>query len=414
MRHNVAVNLAEGSAFGAALGFGSFGTILPLFVSQFTHSALLLGLVPAIHAVGWQLPQLFTANMTARLRRYKPAVLTYTVHERIPFVLLAIVALLSPRLNSDVILTLTFALLIWQGLGGGLTANPWQSMLAKIIPTEVRGTFLGTQASLANLAFSLTAIAAGYLLDFIDSPMDFALCFLLTGAFMAVSYLGLALTREPEDIEKVLPEKSSAPWEGAGQILRTNPNFARFVGVRILQQFGAMSFAFYIIYGLQRFGIDPVTAGFLTATLAVTQTIANAGMGWFGDRLGHRSMLIAGGLAAAVSSLIALAAPSSAWLYPAFVLAGIANVSIWTIAMAMTVEFGSDAERPIYIGLSNTLVAPATILAPVVGGLIAESRGFSATFALAAMISLLAVAILFAAVRDPVGRGIEEGYEPVP
>lgn len=413
LRHNVAANLADGATFGGAVGFASFGTILPLFVSQFTQSATLIGLVPAIHAVGWQLPQLFTANATARLRRYKPAVLFYTVHERLPFLCLAFIALTSPRLNANLVLALTFAMLVWQGLGGGLTANAWQSMIAKIIPTDNRGTFLGAQAALANLAFSLTAVAAGYVLDIVSSPRGFALCFLLASVFMALSYLSLAFTREPADTEKVIPEKSAAPWAGAGRVLRANPNFSWFLGVRVLQQFGTMSFAFYIVYGLSRFKLDPVTAGFLTATLAITQTIGNASMGWLGDRLGHRSMLIVGALAGTGSSLLVLTAPSPAWLYPAFALAGITNVSIWTIGMAMTVDFGSEEERPIYIGLANTLVAPATILAPVVGGLLAEARGYSATFALSAAICLMAVGILLAAVRDPAHQNLRGNYEPV-
>jgi MFS family permease len=414
LRHNIAANLVDGAAFGGAIGFGSFGTILPLFVSQFTHSAVLIGLVPAIHAVGWQLPQLFTANMVARLRRFKPAVMTYTVHERVPFLGLTLIALLSPRLSVDLVLVLTFTMLIWQGLGGGLTANPWQSMLAKIIPTESRGTFLGMQAAAANLCLSLTAVAAGYLLDVLHSPQDFALCFLLTFGLMAISYLGIGLTREPEDREKLIPGKTVAPWAGAGRVLTANLNFSWFLAARFLHQFGTMSFAFYIVYGLTHFDMDPITAGFFTATLAVTQTVANASMGWLGDRLGHRVMLIAGALAAAASAALALVAPSLGWLYPVFVLAGIANVSFWTIGMAMTVEFGSEAERPLYIGLSNTLVAPATILAPIVGGLIAEALGFPTTFALAAVISLAVAAILVLAVRDPVSRGPQETYEPIP
>lgn len=414
LRHNVAANLIDGAAFGGAIGFGSFGTILPLFVSQFTHSAVLIGLVPAIHAVGWQLPQLFTANMVARLRRYKPAVMFYTVHERVPFLGLSLIALLSPHLSVDSVLLLTFTMLIWQGLGGGLTANAWQSMIAKIIPAESRGTFFGVQAAAANLCLGLTAIAAGYLLGILHSPQDFAVCFLLTFGLMAVSYLSLGLTREPEDSEKIIPEKAAAPWAGAGRVLRANPNFSWFLSARFLQQFGTMSFAFYIVYGLAHFGMDPLTAGFLTATLAVTQTIANASMGWLGDRLGHRVMLIAGALAAAGSALLALAAPSLGWLYPVFILAGVANVSIWTTGMVMTVAFGSESERPIYIGLSNTLVAPATIIAPIVGGLIAEALGFPTTFALSAGISLAVAGILFTAVRDPISRGLQETYEPVP
>src|SRR5690606_6573920 len=85
LRFNVTVNLLDGGIFGIALGFASFGTILPLFVASMTDSATLIGLVPAIHASGWLLPQLFTAGYTSRLRRYKPTVLKATIHERLPF-----------------------------------------------------------------------------------------------------------------------------------------------------------------------------------------------------------------------------------------------------------------------------------------------------------------------------------------
>ncbi len=75
LRYNVKVGLADGGFFGMALGFASFGTILPLFVASMTDPATLIGLVPAIHAAGWMLPQLFTAKHTSRLRRYKRTVL---------------------------------------------------------------------------------------------------------------------------------------------------------------------------------------------------------------------------------------------------------------------------------------------------------------------------------------------------
>jgi hypothetical protein len=96
LRYNVTVGLMDGGTFGLALGFASFGTILPLFVASMTDSATLIGLVPAIHAAGWLLPQFFTASHVARLRRYKKTVLLNTIHERLPFLGFAIVALLLP------------------------------------------------------------------------------------------------------------------------------------------------------------------------------------------------------------------------------------------------------------------------------------------------------------------------------
>src|SRR5574338_1324792 len=130
LRYNVSVNLLDGGFFGLAIGFASFSTILPLFVASMTDSATLIGLVPAIHGAGWLLPQLFTATHTSRLRRYKRTVLTMTIHERLPFLGFALVALLLPTIGLQVGLILTFMLLIWQGLGGGFTANSWTSMIS--------------------------------------------------------------------------------------------------------------------------------------------------------------------------------------------------------------------------------------------------------------------------------------------
>ncbi len=69
--------------------------------------------------------------------------------------------------------------------------------------------------------------------------------------------------------------------------------------------------------------------------------------------------------------------------------------------MAMTLEFGSLAERPSYIGLANTLVAPATLVAPLIGGWLADAAGYNYTFAVAAAGGLLTWLILRFAVRDP-------------
>jgi hypothetical protein len=123
LRHNFLVNMGDGGFFGFALGFASFVTIIPLFVSQMTNSAALIGLIPGIHAMGWQLPQLLTAGRVSRQRRYKPMVLLMTINERIPFLGFALVAWLLPTIGARVALWATFLLLIWQGLGAGFTAT---------------------------------------------------------------------------------------------------------------------------------------------------------------------------------------------------------------------------------------------------------------------------------------------------
>jgi len=401
LRHNLLVNLGDGGFFGAALGFASFVTVIPLFVSQFTNSAILIGLIPAIHAVGWQLPQLFTANRVSRLTKFKPAVILLTSQERLPFLFLALVAWKSPSIGIKWSLALIFILLIWQGFGGGFTANPWQSMIAKIIPGNLLGTFFGAQSASANLLASLTAISAGVILDRQDSPLDFTLCFLLASGAMAISWFFLSLTREDER-QFELPAITGMEFrDKITGILKQNKNFRWFLITRMLTQFAAMGFAFYTVYAVRQLGMDETTIGIMTGLLMATQILANPAMGWFGDRRGYRLILEIGTLCAVASAILAWWAPHANWFYLVFILAGFANAALWTIPMAMTIEFCQESERPAYIGMANTLIAPFTILAPLFGGWLADSAGFPAAFLASAFFGLATVIVLHIAVNDP-------------
>ena len=401
LRYNVGISLTDAAFFGIGWGFSSFGTILPLFVSGMTESAILIGLIPAIRAVGWQLPQLFNANQVARLRQYKPLVLLMTIHERAPYLGLALTAWMLPTLGPKITLPIVFILLIWTGLGSGFTANPWQNMIAKIIPAENRATFLGAQAAFANIMIASTAILAGYMLGWFESPFNFVILFLISSLAYGISMAALGLTREPVDEEKELPAITHSPFAGMGEILKKDRNFVWYLIFRIVYQFATMGFAFYIVYGLRRFEMDGITAGLLTAALTVTQTVANVVMGWLADRWGHRKILIVGMLMVSLSSLLAWVAPELSWLYPVFIFSGLANVAYWTIGMAMTVEFGEEAQRPVYIGMSNTLIAPATILAPLLGGFIVDAAGFQTTFIISIIGGLVATAMLVFLIKDP-------------
>jgi MFS family permease len=401
LKHNLIANLLDGGFFGFALGFASFVTIIPLFVSTMTNSAILIGLIPAIHAVGWQLPQLFLANRVARQSRYKPMVVRLTIQERVPFLGLALVAWFLPVLGIRTGLMITFALLIWQGLGGGFTANPWQAMIGKIIPSDRRGTFFGAQSSAANLLASLGAILAGIILEKLDNRLGFTLCFVFACINMVISWFFLSSTREPANTPIDPAVEPVNYWSRLSDILRGDRNFRWFLVVRMLSQLAVMGFAFYTVYAVHELNMSEFEVGVMTAVLLGTQIAINPLMGWIGDRWSHRNLMEIGLLAAFVSSVLAWWAPSPTWFILVFILAGVANVAVWTIGLTMILEFGTEADRPAYIGMANTLVAPATILAPLLGGWLADRAGYPAAFLLSAFGGILTLAVLQWRVRDP-------------
>lgn len=400
LKHNSFVVIGDGSFFGFGIGISSFNTIIPLFVSTMTNSAILIGLIPAIHNMGWQFPQLFTAPKISRLPKFKPYVLLMTIQERIPFLGLAAVALLSPIIGPTASLLITYLLLIWQGMGAGMTANAWQNMVSRIIPSEMLATYFGLQSAGANLLASVGAVIAGYILTNLSYPQNYTICFVITFTLMAISYGMLSLTREPERIP--LPEDHSKTdfWRKVITIMKKDVSFRWFIISRNTFQFGMMAQAFFIIYAIKNLHMDLEAAGVLTGLLFITQVAANPVLGWVSDKWNSDSVLKAGAIAIGLASLLAWWAPSANWFYLVIVLSGTATTAFWTIGMAKSLEYGTEEEKPTYVGLSNTLIAPSTILAPLLAGWLADLNGYPTTFITAAVFSLLSVLTMQIFVKD--------------
>jgi MFS family permease len=269
-------------------------------------------------------------------------------------------------------------------------------MIGKIIPSDRRGAFFGMQAGFANVLASISAFVAGVFLEKLPSPLDYVLCFMACSAALVVSWFFLRATRE-EDVEPLVLNAASplasAFWGDLGRILKRDGRFRWFLTARIFSQVALMGFAFYTVYAVRTHGVSEMVVGGMTTTMLATQIAGNMSMGWIGDRWSRKGMMEVGLVAAGLSALLAWWAPSAGWFYLVYALAAIGNVSVWTIGLAMSLDFGEESERPAYVGLANTLVAPANILAPFIGGWLADLYGYPVAFAISAAGSLAAALI---------------------
>jgi MFS family permease len=401
LKHNYLVNLLDGAFFGWGVGFSSFTTIIPLFVATMTSSATLIGVIPAIHNMGWQLPQLLLAKRISKMERVRPFVIRATIHERLPILGLGITALLIPVIGKQFALILTFLFLIWQGLGAGFTANAWQIMISKVIPGNILATFFGTQSAGANLLASLGAYLAGILLVAIKSPLNFASCFFITSGLFIVSWFFIYKTRERPSVirsEAITPQPL---WHDIKSIIHKDKSFTNFLISRFFSQFGMMATAFYAVYAVTQLNVSSLEVGVMTSVLLITQVVSNPLLGKLSDKWSRKWVLVLGSLGAAASAILAVVIKEAGWFYLVFILTGIAATAFWTIGITISLEFGDEAERPTYVGMANTLISPATILAPLLGGLIADTLGYPVTFVTSAVLAVISGIILVALVEDP-------------
>lgn len=275
LKRNYIANIFDGGFFGFGIGFASWTTVIPLFVDTMSDSAILIGLITAVHVMGFQVPQLLMARSVSRLTRYKPMVMWLTIHERVPFLGLALVALFYHQLGPLAAVILTFIMLIWQGLGAGFTANAWQNMISKVIPPDYLATFFGLQGSASNLLASVGAIAAGTIIEQQPFPVNFVLCFVIAFGMLSLSYFALGMTRESAHVVTITAETQPAIWHSMMDIFKKDTNFNWFLVARTLVQFGTMAFSFYTVYAASRLMAGAYTVGVLTSVMMIAQVIFN-------------------------------------------------------------------------------------------------------------------------------------------
>ena len=105
----------------------------------------------------------------------------------------------------------------------------------------------------------------------------------------------------------------------------------------------------------------------------------------------------------ALTALVGWLTSSPAWLWATFCLLGVAMSAESVSRMNIILEFCAPEDRPTYIGLTNTLLAPGRTLAPILGGALATwlAAGYRGMFVVAGFISLLGGVLLAFWVKEP-------------
>lgn len=401
LKFNYALNLSEASFWGLGAGLASSTAVIPLFLARYTDSAILFGLIPAIQTIGFQLPQLFMAKQVASNQLVRPIVMRNTIHERIPYLGMAFVALFADHLPPSLVVSLLFLMIIWQGIGGGITGNAWQIMVTKLIPSDIRSMFFSIQGAGVNFLTSAGAYMSGVLLERNSTNFGYFLCFLFGFVAMATSYILLGQVREESSPEIIDAEESEPILESAMRILKSDKDFRSFVLVRFLIPFSTMASAFFTIYVIKYFNASEITVGSMTSLLFISTVISGLLLGWISDHLGRKFAMLLALAIMALTAFLAFFGNTLAVFYAVFIFTGVINGSFWSVFLSFSLEFGNTKNRPTYVGLINTLIAPSTLIAQLLGGLLADTLSYKATFLTTGIFGILTFLITLVFVNIP-------------
>ncbi len=395
--------------FTLGVNISSAYVVLPLFVHHLSSSNVAAALVPAVRALGIWGTQLILASYVESLRRTKPILLVVTTPERLPFLILAGAALLLAEEHPFWLLVLFFFLILIQTLGSGLSMTPWLDLVARSIPDNWRGRFFGLSTGLGGLLGIGGAALATLILSSPDIgyPANFALCFTLTFGMMVISFLWLALTREPRRIPQ--PPAEKAARKAAGEtgprgwlsIIRRDQGFRMLLIANAIAGAAALATGLFAISAKDLAHLTDAQVSVQNTVLVASSTASYFVLGVVGDRFGHRLVLEIGALAGALASALALLAQEPLLYAGVFLLTGISLSATLLASFTFVIEFGPPEARPTYIALSSLCYAPFTTFAPIVGGWLADHLGYGPPYLLAAALGVAAALFFRFCVPDP-------------
>lgn len=401
-RWNFWVNILDLSFITLGSALVSRETVMPLLVSRLTDSNIAIGAISSVFTLGLLLPQLFVANFSERLVRKKPFVMVLGgLGERLPFLLIGVAVWVFGRSRPGIALAAFFFFLAASAVCNGIATPAWFDMIAKVIRVERRGLFSGLSHSIGAGMAALSAAGVGLILGRMSFPHNFAILFALSFVAAAISWVGLALNREP-DSPSIKPRVTHREYfRRLPSLLRSDRNYRRFLVFESLIHIGAMANGFFMVGAVRRFGVDSTWVGVYTGSLAATQALMYLVWGGIADRFGHKTVLVCGASALVVGNIVGFFAQSPFVYTVSFVGMGLFLAAEMVSRMNITLEFCKPEDRPTFIGITNTVVAPSVAIAPIIGGVIAGLLGYRGLIGLGAGVLFFAVAGMVFAVTDP-------------
>lgn len=402
LRWNFVVNSLDGASFWFGMSFISNTVILPLYVSHFTTNPILIGLIPFLSTGGILLPQLFVANWVERApnKKFFPVNLGLFL-ERLPVLLLAPTTYFLATSHPDLALAAFFGLYAWFSFGAGIIVVGWQDMIAKIIPVDKRGRFLGITNFIGNGTGILGALAVPFVLARSTFPTAYVLAFGAAGGLIFLSWVFLSQAREPAVPSRKPRLSQLAYLRSLPAVLARDRNFRLYLIAQFIFGLSGMAVGFLVVYAVKTWQIPDAQAGGLTIALQVGLTLSTLFFGFLSDRKGHKLSLEICLLLNALSLGMAIFAPGPLWFFPIFFLRGAINAGTMISGISIVYEFTEAENRPTYIGLANTIPGIAASIAPLIGGWLAGAISYRAMFILAAAFGVMSWALLRFFVREP-------------
>jgi MFS family permease len=364
-------------------------TTIPLFIRTLTENKIFVGLAVGIRQAGWYIPQLFVANYVSAKPRKMPTYIFWGFFRGFGILGIALSILVFGGYDKSVLLCMF--LLFWSmyQLSGGMAGVSFMDVVGKTVSRERFGKLWGYRFFVGGLMALGSVAALKFILDEYDFPLNYEIIFFLAFIIVAFAVISFCLAKEDPDASVRPPKKLKELFAECAAILKNDRRFRLLLILNGVFMFWANASPFFSVFAKEHKLMGEDFSGF---TLAKMLGIISAYFVWgkmqdsekFGRHYGIFSVVCVVAFAmpgcVLLSAVPALADASQIILLGVYFAIGSISSGFFIASSSALLFIAPENNRPIYIGLMNTILGPVILFLALASGTIVELLSYEIVF----------------------------------
>jgi len=400
-RHNLVLNCAHEFFWGMGLSFHTLYAIIPLFLKQLGAPQGICLSVAGLWSILVAFPQLFTAIIGRNIKNIKRTVIGVHIFAMPPIFFAGFIfAFFAP--SGPYSWVLYYICFIFYGIGIGIIIPIWTEFLNHTFSINKRGKYLGISFAWNSIGGFFGGFAVRLVLNSnIPFPQNFGWGFLI---FFTCILIGTILFKwyhikldrnnhKNRSINDFLSETKS--------IIKTNFNFRNYLISRMFLTANYPAISLYAVYTQNKFDFDISEAGVFVIINVIASGAGSLLSGWIGDLYGHKNSILLSFISYLMALLVALLANNMFHVYIIFLFLGLGLGAFMPSAMNLIYKFADGGDNKIYMALTDTILAPFTLLAITIVGSISEFINMEIILMGIGVFLLIGIFIMIFFVDDP-------------
>jgi MFS family permease len=248
----------------------------------------------------------------------------------------------------------------------------WSGLVADLVPTSIRGRYLGARnIGLAGAALIFTPLA-GRVIDSVGGIKGYQVSLVIAALVGLLATAVFARIREPRATRPVGVFHARGPK--TLDLIRDHRQFLVFTGVALIWNLALMiAGPFFSVYLVRTLNGTPTQIGILAAVFSVGNILGQRLWGRLNDRRGPAWVMRLTGLLIPIVPLAWSMAPGPWWLMPVELTSGFMWAGYLLANFNLLLGLAPEAQRERFVALYQTVVFGAAFVGPLIGGALADT-----------------------------------------